>query len=80
MSSIFDGVDMDNPCEVWPVLQTVCNRLLAGEMRIRGRFDNDDQEWQPSDVKQLRIQIRDLKLECTRKTTGRSGRRAITFG
>ena len=80
MSSIFDGIDMSDPCLVWPKLDEVLNRLLAGEMSVRGRFGNDEHQFQQSDIGALDSRIRTLKAECIAKTTGKPRRRAITFG
>lgn len=80
MSSVFDGIDMSDPCSVWPVLDEVLNRLLAGEMAVRGRFGNDEHQFQQSDIDGLKSRIRTLKAECTAKQTGKPRRRAFTFG
>ena len=80
MSSVFDGIDISDPCSVWPKLDEVLNRLLAGEMSVRGRFGNDEHQFQQSDIGALESRIRTLKAECIAKTTGKSRRRAITFG
>lgn len=79
--SVFDGVDTSDPCQMWPVLQDVLDKLLAGEMSVRGRFGDDEQEWQRTDIGALRQRIRELKHDCAVKqgvVTGR--RRAISFG
>lgn len=80
MSSIFDGIDMSDPCALWPKLQEVADRLSAGEQVVRGRFGEDEREWQKTDLKFLSARIRQLKIECARKQGKRSPRRAITFG
>lgn len=78
--SIFDGVDTADPCEVWPVLQNVLDRLLAGEMVIRGQFEDDEVEYQRVDVPRIQQRIRELKAECAAKNGAAPARRAITFG
>ncbi|MCX2722604.1 hypothetical protein [Roseibium salinum] len=80
MSSIFDGVDMSNPCLVYPKLEEVLNRLLAGEMVVRARVGEDERQWQQSQIPALQARIRQLKSECARKSGQRPPRRAITFG
>ena len=80
MTSIFDGVDMSDPCALWPKLQEVADRLLAGEGVIRARFGDDEREWQRASLPDLQGRIRALKLECARKQGRRPVRRAITFG
>lgn len=78
--SIFDGVDMSDPCAVWPKLQDVHDRLLAGEMVVKGRFEEDEQEFQRVDLPAIVRRIRELKFECAKKSGLPSTRRAITFG
>lgn len=80
MSSILDGVDMSDPCALWPKLQEVADRLLAGEQVVRSRFGEDEREWQKTDLRALNARIRQLKSECDRKQGKRPMRRAITFG
>lgn len=80
MSSIFDGVDMSDPCAMWPKLQQVVDRLLAGEMVVSARFGDDERSWQKTDLKSLQARIRQLQSECARKQGHRPTRRAITFG
>ena len=80
MSSIFDGIDMSDPCAVWPKLQEVLDRLVAGEMVSRARFGDDEREWQRGNIPELRRRINELKAECARKTGARPTRRAFTYG
>ncbi len=80
MSSIFDNIDMSDPCEVWPKLQEVHDRLLAGEMVVRGKFEEDEQEFQRVDLPAIIRRIRELKYECAAKSGKPPTRRAITFG
>lgn len=78
--SVFDGVDMTDPCAVWPVLQSTLDRLLAGEMVTRARFGDDDVEFNRGSIGALQSRIRELKSECEAKTSGRPRRFAIRAG
>jgi len=84
MTSIFTGIDMSDPCAVWPKLQEALDRLLAGErtseIEMRTQVSSVRKEFAQTDRMALQQRIRILKLECARKTTGRPSRRAITFG
>lgn len=77
--SIFDGIDMTDPCAVWPILDRVLLELLAGERATRARFGEDDVEFQKGDVAELRKRINELKAECDAKN-GRVRRHAIRGG
>ena len=63
-SSIFDGIDMSDPCAVAPQLEAVLNRLLAGEMVAEARFGEDTVRFQESDIRLLDTRVRQLKAEC----------------
>lgn len=78
--SIFDGIDMTDPCAVWPVLQQALDRLLAGEMVTRARFGEDDIEFNRGSISAMQSRIRELKAECQAKTSGRRARFAIRAG
>lgn len=80
MSSIFDGIDMSDPCAVYPKLEEVLDRLLGGEMVVRARLGEDERQWQQAHIPSLRARIRELKAACARKSGTRPPRRAITFG
>lgn len=80
MASIFDGIDMSDPCAVWPKLQEVLDRLLAGEMSVMARFGQDERRWQGSDVRALTARIAQLKSDCAAKQTGSPGRRVFRAG
>lgn len=80
MSSIFDGIDMSDPCAVWPKLQEVADRLLAGEQVVRAKFGNDEREWQRASLPDINARIRQLQNQCAAKQGAARPRRAITFG
>ena len=80
MSSIFDGIDMSDPCAVYPKLEQVLDRLLSGEMVVRARVGEDERQWQQASIPALRTRIRELKAACARKSGARPPRRALTFG
>jgi len=77
--SIFDGIDMTDPCKVWPKMQEALDRLLVGEGVIRARFGEDDITFDRSNVDALRKRIAELKAECGAKS-GRVCRHAIRGG
>ena len=70
MASLFDGIDEDNPCMVWPVLQKIRVRILAGEMVTTARFGTDEKTWQTSNLAELDREIRRLKGECIERSGG----------
>jgi len=78
--SVFDGIDMTDPCEVWPVMQSALDRLLVGESVVRARFGDDDVEFGRGSIAALERRIAELKAECVRWTTGRVRRHAIRGG
>lgn len=78
--SIFDGIDMNDPCKVWPKMQEALDRLLVGEGVVRARFGEDDVEFARSNIGALQKRIAELKAECAAKTSGRVRRHAIRGG
>lgn len=78
--SIFDGIDMSNPCEVWPVMQAAYDRLLAGEQVVNAKFGSDNVEFQAGNVTAMKSRIAELKRECAAKCGGRPARHAIRAG
>ena len=77
--SIFDGIDMSNPCAVWPVMQAALDRLLVGEGAVRAKFGADEVEFGRGSIAALQRRIADLKAECAAKG-GRVRRHAIRAG
>lgn len=73
--SIFDGIDMSDPCAVAPKLEAALDRLLAGEMTVKARFGKDEVEYQQVDVPALRSRIRELRTQCA----ARGGRSPVAF-
>lgn len=80
MASIFDGIDMSDPCKVWPKLEEVYYRLLAGENVVRSKFGEEEIQFSPADAKILEKTIANLKAQCVAKSTSRNKRRAISCG
>lgn len=80
MSSIFNGIDMSDPCKVWPKLEEVYYRLLAGENVVRSKFGEEEMQFSSVDAKTLEKKIADLKAQCRAKNSGRSKRHAISCG
>ena len=75
-----DGLDLGDPCAVWPKLDEILVRLLAGDGLVRARFGDDEQEFQRADIAELRRERDRRKAECeARATKQRHRRRAITF-
>lgn len=77
--SIFDGIDMKDPCAVWPVMEMALDRLLVGEAVARARFGEDDITFDRSNIAELRRRIAELKADCAAKA-GRVRRHAIRGG
>lgn len=77
--SIFDGIDMSDPCAVWPIMQKALDLLLVGEGVVRARFGEDDVEFGRGSIAALQRRIADLKAECDAKS-GRVRRHAIRGG
>lgn len=80
MDSIFDGIDMSDPCSVYPKLQKVLYSLLAGEGVARSKFGEEEVQFWPADIKKLELKIADLKAQCQAKNTGGTTRRAFRCG
>lgn len=78
--SIFDGIEMTDPCAVWPKLEAALNRLVVGENKIRARFGEDEVEFGRGDIAALERRIATLKAECQAKMSGRVRRHAIRGG
>lgn len=77
--SIFDNIDMSDPCAVWPKMQEALDRLLVGEGFVRAKFGEDDVEFGRANIAALQRRIADLKAECAAKS-GRVRRHAIRGG
>lgn len=80
MASVFDGIDMSQPCLVWPKLQEVYDRLIAGENVVVARFGTDEKRWQGADKAALKARITELRAECDRAQGRRPRRHAIVAG
>lgn len=78
-SSIFDGIDMSNPCAVWPVMQAALDWLLVGEGAVHAKFGADEVEFGRGRIAALQRRIADLKAECAARS-GRMRRHAIRAG
>lgn len=77
--ALLDGVDLSNPCLVWPKLQEAYYRLLAGDTDVRVRFREREVEVAQANQKMLLQEIERLKAACERKQ-GRRARYAIRAG
>lgn len=77
--SIFDGIDINDPCAVWPVMQEALDRLLVGETEVRARFGSDEVEFGRGNIGELRRRVAELKAECAAKG-GKIRRHAIRGG
>lgn len=76
MAGLLDGIDLSNPCLVWPRLQEAYYRLLGGDREIRIKFagqggQTEEVEFAGADPKALLAEIERLKAACDR----RSGKR-----
>lgn len=82
--ALFDGIDMTDPCAVYPVLEGALNRLLAGENTVE--IESETEVWQgrrrfqQSNIAELRRQVDDLRAQCRIKQGLSSGRHAIRGG
>lgn len=63
-ASIFDDIDVSDPCAVYPVLEAALNRLLVGEEVTRARFGDDDVTFGKANISALQARIRGLKAQC----------------
>jgi uncharacterized small protein (DUF1192 family) len=77
--ALLDGIDLTNPCQVWPQLQAAYYSLLAGETEARVRFREREVELTQASLPALQREIERLKAECERKQ-GRRARYAIRAG
>ncbi|BAP94461.1 hypothetical protein [Aurantimonas phage AmM-1] len=75
-ASLFDNIDETDPCQVWPVLEKIRLRILAGEMVTTARFGTDEKTWQKSDLEALKGEIARLKGECIVRSGGNRPRYA----
>ena len=80
MPSILSGVDLSDPCAVYPKLEEALLKLVAGERVARVRFGEDDVTFTDTSSGELRREIARLKGECVRNQTGRPARRAFRAG
>ncbi len=78
--SVFAGIDMSDPCALWPAMQKALDRLLVGEGTVRARFGQDEVEFGRGNIAALQKRIADLKAECLAKSGGRVRRHAIRGG
>lgn len=77
--ALLDGVDLTNPCLVWPKLQEAYYRLLAGETEVRVRFREREVELAPGSMTLLKKEIAELQAACDRKQ-GKRARFALRAG
>ena len=76
-----DGIDLDNPCEVWPVLRRSYLELAAGAGVSQARYGEDSTSFSRADMGRLDRLWRELKADCEARTAGvKRRRRAITAG
>lgn len=76
MASIFEGIDMSDPCAVYPKLEEVLTRVVAGEGIVKIEFDEDVVEYNRTNIAELRRRINELKGQCAARS-GASSRRAL---
>jgi len=75
--SVLDGIDVSDPCAVWPKLQECLLRLIAGEGVVRARFGDDEVEYRQTSIAELRAEVARLKGECEAKAAGTPRRFAM---
>lgn len=81
MAGPLDGIDLSNPCVVWPRLQEVYYRRLAGETEVRVKFatqagHQEEVEFGEVPIDALEAAISRLKADCERRQ-GRRGNFAM---
>lgn len=82
MASLLDGIDLTNPCLVWPRLQEAYYKLLANEREVRIKFamqggQTEEVEFGGANPSDLLAEIERLKAACARKS-GQRTRFAMT--
>lgn len=77
--ALLDGVDLTDPCLVWPRLQEAYYKLLAGETEVRVRFREREVELGRANLQLLDREIQKLKAACERRQ-GRRARYAVRAG
>jgi hypothetical protein len=80
MSGLLDGIDITDPCAVWPKLQQAYYELVAGSALVRSRFDKREVEFKPADTKALGLLVAQLKADCERRSHESPRRFAIRAG
>lgn len=84
MSDIFAGIDMSDPCAVYPVLEGALNKLLAGaqhaELESRTQIAAVRGVFQRVDIPALRERIDQLRMQCRQKQGLMPGQFAIRGG
>lgn len=80
MASIFDGIDMTDPCQVWPKLEETYLQLLAGESVVRSKFGEEEVQFSAINISSLKAKIAELKAECSAMHSRRPRRHAIRAG
>ncbi len=75
MAGLLDGVDLTNPCLVWPKLQEAYYRLMAGEREVKIRFTQEEVDFHPGSMQALQVEITRLKALCD-KAQGKRTRTA----
>lgn len=79
VGSAFEGIDLSDPCTLWPKMQAALDQLLIGESVVRIRFQGHETEFARANIGELRSRIDELKALCD-ATNGRVRRRAIRGG
>lgn len=79
-TSVFDGVDLTDPCAVKDVLEAQYYRVLVGETVLRIGSGPDQVTYSQANANALLETINRLKAECEAKTTGGKRRRAFSAG
>lgn len=78
--SLLEGIDLSQPCLVWPRLQEAYYRLLAGERETVVRFDGQREvQLQAVNADALKAEIDRLRIACE-AAQGRRARFAIRAG
>jgi hypothetical protein len=81
MPGPLEGIDLSNPCLVWPRLQEAYYRRLAGETEVRVKFatqagHQEEVEFGLVPIKEIEAALTKLKADCERRS-GRRGNYAL---
>lgn len=76
-----DIEERPDPCGVWPALEKIRRRILAGSaVPAEDFWGAAEKTWRPSDLPELGVEIHRLQVECFERSSGRRAGRRSFFG